>query len=72
MSSETSRLLEKVLTLPREERAVLADELFCSLDEPDADVTALRIQQALDRLAAYDRGELAAVEMEEVFGEDTP
>jgi hypothetical protein len=62
MSSETSQLLEKAMTLPREERAALADELFCSLDVPDPDMTALRLRQVLDRLAAYDQGEVAAVE----------
>ena len=66
--SKSEESLQVALALPSEERAALADRLLQSLDEDDqSEIDRLWVQEAEDRLAAYDRGELQAIPGEEVF-----
>ena len=48
------------------ERAELIDELMASLDRPDPVIDALWAEEAEDRLAIYDRGEMATHNISEV------
>lgn len=53
--------------LPAEERAALADELIESLGVTTSVHDAIWLREAQARLAAYDRGELEAIDADEVF-----
>jgi putative addiction module component (TIGR02574 family) len=57
-----------VLSLPEAERAKLAARILASLDE-DPQVEAAWIAEVRDRLAAYKRGEIAAVPAKDVLAQ---
>ncbi len=67
----TAEELEReALNLDVKKRARLAQRLLASLDRlSPAEAEALWAEEAERRLAAYDRGELAAVPSEEVLAE---
>ena len=69
MSKLGKEIMAVALTLPASERAVLADELLHSLDKTDPAIDALWAKEAEDRLAAYDRGEIEAIDAEAVLAE---
>jgi putative addiction module component (TIGR02574 family) len=69
MGKLTEDILEVARRLPATERAALVDELLRSLDKPDAEVDALWAKEAEERLAAYDRGDIEAIDAEVVFAE---
>ena len=69
MGKLTEDILEVARRLPAAERAALVDALLRSLDKPDAEVDALWAKEAEERLAAYDRGEIEAIDVELVFAE---
>ncbi|TVS08716.1 MAG: hypothetical protein EA417_22155 [Gammaproteobacteria bacterium] len=74
MSNSAKVVLDKALTLPANERAALVETLILSLDKPDPTLDAEWVKEAEDRLSAYQSGELAAIDAEEVFralGEQT-
>ena len=45
----------------------LVDSILASLDEPDPNIDRLWAKEAEDRLAAYRRGEIKAVPLQEVL-----
>lgn len=47
--------------------ATLVEEILSSLDQPDAAMDRLWAKEAEDRLAAYSRGEIKAVDLDEVL-----
>lgn len=49
------------------ERLELVDAILNSLDEPDKEIDQLWSQEAEERLAAYRRGELKAIPLNEVM-----
>ena len=57
------------MALKPEERFVIVEGLLKSLDEPDRTVDEIWAEEAEKRLAAYRKGELEGVPMEEVFRE---
>lgn len=63
----TTEILESARKLRPVERLQLIDALMDSLDEPDPAIEAAWAAEAQDRLAAYDRGELKAAPIEELF-----
>lgn len=63
----TAEILESARKLRPVERLKLIDALMDSLDEPDPAIEAAWAAEAQDRLAAYDRGELKAEPIEELF-----
>jgi len=66
VSSTGEQILQQVLTLPLEERAELIERLLDMFEGPtDPALDALWIREAHDRLDAYDRGELKAVDIDE-------
>ena len=64
----SDEILRAALSLPGEERAALADKLLQSLDEDDQErIDRLWAKESEDRIAAYERGEIAAIPGNEVF-----
>ena len=68
-TGSTEQLRKDALALPLIERAALAEALLSSLDRPDSQIDALWAQEAEDRLAAFEAGEMEAIPAEEVFTE---
>jgi putative addiction module component (TIGR02574 family) len=70
MSRDIGQLEDDARRLPRRERARLVRRLIASLDVgEDSDSEQLWLDEAEIRLAAYRRGEIAAIPGEEIFGE---
>lgn len=69
MAASAKVILDQALKLPANDRAALVENLILSLDKPDASLDAQWLKEAEDRLAAYQSGELGAVDAEQVFTE---
>jgi putative addiction module component (TIGR02574 family) len=67
MTEATKTLSQQARRLSTEERVELVDDILTSLDEPDPTNDRLWIKEAEDRLAAYRRGEIKALSLEEVL-----
>lgn len=68
MSATSEQILQQALALPPEERAELLERLLATFQGPtDPVLDELWANEAHDRLDAYDRGELEAVDVEEVL-----
>ena len=68
MNAEVESVLHVALALPAESRAVVADRLLESLEQPDrAAVADAWAEEAEHRLAEYRAGDLAAIPADEVF-----
>ena len=68
MRDQVAELAERGEKLAPEDRSRLVDMLLASLHEaPVAEVEAAWDQEVESRLAAYDRGEIQAVDGEEVL-----
>ena len=63
----TAEILESARKLRADEKLKLIDALLGTLDEPDPVIEAAWAAEAQDRLAAYDRGELAIAPIGELF-----
>ena len=62
-----AEILESARKLRPVERLQLIDALMESLDEPDPVIEAAWVAEAQDRLAAYQRVELPAAPVDELF-----
>ncbi|HEX7026301.1 MAG TPA: addiction module protein [Gammaproteobacteria bacterium] len=60
-------ILEQAMALSPAEKAELVDKLIWSLDKPDSELDKLWAEEAESRLAAYKRGDLKAVSVEEAL-----
>lgn len=60
-------ILKEILSLKPANKAELVDRLLSSLDKPDKEIDALWVQEAEERIDAYEKGELKAVSLEEVL-----
>lgn len=69
MSVRTSEILKQILALPPSDRAELADSILASLEPSDPDLLKMWAAEAEDRVAAFKRGELEAIDAEKVFDE---
>jgi putative addiction module component (TIGR02574 family) len=69
MAASAKSILDEALKLPANDRAALIESLIFSLDKPDPSLDAQWLKEAEDRLAAYQSGELAAVDADQVFDE---
>lgn len=69
MTQAAEELATQAAKLPPNERLQLVETILATLDKPDPEIAAAWAREAEDRLAAYRRGELAAVGEEEVFGD---
>jgi len=67
MTEAAKELSAKARKLSPAERLELVDELLASLDEPDPQIDRLWAKEAEERLAAYRRGEIKAVPLQEVL-----
>ena len=68
MSANSDHILQEALALPLDERAHLVEQLLATFQAPpDPALDQLWANEAHDRLDAYDRGELDAVDSEDVF-----
>jgi putative addiction module component (TIGR02574 family) len=68
MTHSTKHIIEQALELPASERAIIADQLLLSLDQPDLKMDELWAKEAEARIDAYERGEIKAISIHEVFG----
>lgn len=69
MTLATQELATLAAKLPPNERLQLVKTILATLDQPDPDISAAWVAEAEDRLAAWRRGELCAVDENEVFGD---
>jgi putative addiction module component (TIGR02574 family) len=67
MTDATKLLSTQARSLSTAERLELVDDLLASLDESDPKTDTLWAREAEDRLAAYRRGEIKAVPLQEVL-----
>ena len=68
MKDQVADLAQRGLALAEEDRARLAELLLASLDaEPPSEVEVAWEAEIKRRLGAYDRGEVQAIDAEEVF-----
>ena len=67
MTDAAKALSKQARKLSPAERLELVDDLIASLDEGDPKIDALWAREAEDRLAAYRRGEIKAVPLQEVL-----
>lgn len=67
MSSQSQALIEQARQLPVLERMEVVDALLATIDEPNPEIDRLWVAEVEDRLAAYRRGEIKTVEMEDVL-----
>ena len=67
MTKAAKTLGAQARKLSPDERMELVDDILASVDEPDPTVDRLWAMEAEDRLAAYRRGEIKAVPLQEVL-----
>ncbi len=67
MSSQSRALIEQARQLPVLERMEVVDALLATIDEPNPELDRLWVAEAEDRVAAYRRGEIKAVELGDVL-----
>ena len=67
MTDAAKNLSAKARKLSPDERLELVDDILASLDEPDPAIDRLWAKEAEERLAAYRRGEIKAVPLQEVL-----
>jgi putative addiction module component (TIGR02574 family) len=67
MDERTKVITEQALALPCDEQEALYRALAESLGKPDAAIEEAWLDEAEDRLAAFDRGEIASVTLEEMI-----
>ncbi len=69
MSVSLKEIEEQARSLSAEERAKLAEAMLESLHSPLSDIEAAWAEEIEQRVAAFDRGELASYSAEDVFAE---
>ena len=67
MTDAAKKLSSQARKLSASERVELVDSILASLDEPDPAIDQLWAREAEERLAAYRRGEIKAVPLQEVL-----
>lgn len=63
----TEELLEQAKTLPPAQQVELVEALLNELDRPDEGIDAAWAAEAQDRLAAYRKGLIRAIPLEDVL-----
>ena len=63
----TAEILESARLQRADEQLFLIDSLFAMLDVPDPAIEAAWAAEGQDRAAAYERGEIQAAPVEELF-----
>lgn len=67
MSEQVKKLADEASKLSPDERAELVEGILESFDPIDPSNDTLWLAEAQDRVQAYQRGEITAVEMDEVL-----
>ena len=67
MSELAEKLIQEALSLPPDERAVVAERLLSSLEPELSEIDQLWAVEAEERLNAYERGEVKSIPGEEVY-----
>ena len=67
MTDAAKNLSAQARKLSADERLKLVDDILASLDEPDPAIDRLWAKEAEERLAAYRRGEIKSVSLQEVL-----
>ena len=67
MANSANMILEQALELSATERAIMAEKLLFSLDNPDSKIDDLWAKEVDSRVEAYKKGEIEAIPAEEVF-----
>lgn len=67
MTANAEQVLANALSLPPNERAQLAEQLFASLDISQDELDRLWAKEADSRIDAYERGEIKAIPASQVF-----
>ena len=67
MSTDTQEIIDRALSLPPADKALVVDKLLSSLDQPDEAIDALWRKEVEDRIKAYNDGSLKSVSLEEVL-----
>jgi putative addiction module component (TIGR02574 family) len=67
MSTDIQEIIDRALSLPPADKALVVDKLLSSLDQPDETVDALWRKEVEDRVRAYQEGTLKSVSLEEVL-----
>lgn len=69
MTLAAQELASLAAKLTPSDRLQLVETILATLDQPDPEIGAAWTAEAEDRLAAYRRGDLAAVDENAVFGD---
>jgi len=69
MTEQVNRIFEAASKLTVEERVELIARLRASMSDVEAGIEQAWLDEALDRLAAYDRGEMETHAVEDVVAE---
>jgi putative addiction module component (TIGR02574 family) len=64
---ETKKIIDEVISLPVEDRALIADSILRSLNPADSDIDKKWIKIAKDRLNDLKSGKVKAIPGDEVF-----
>ena len=67
VSTDIQEIIDRALSLPPADKALVVDKLLSSLDQPDEAIVALWRKEVEDRIKAYNDGELKSVSLEEVL-----
>ena len=67
MNTSSQAIIEQAKQLTALERIEVVDALLASVDKPDAEVDKQWAIEAEDRLAAYRRGEIKALDLNQVL-----
>lgn len=67
MNSSKQDIIEQAKQLNALEKIELVDALLASVDKPDAEIDKQWAAEAEDRLAAYRRGEIKALDLNQVL-----
>jgi hypothetical protein len=67
MTTETQDIIDRALSLPAADKALVVDQLLSSLDQPDEAIDALWRNEVEDRIRAYNNGSLKSVSLDEAL-----
>lgn len=68
MNEKVKALGQQARRLTPDERVALVEDVLMSLDPTEPELDQLWAREALDRLRAYERGEMEAFDLKDVFG----
>jgi putative addiction module component (TIGR02574 family) len=67
MNTTTQAIVEQAAKLSANEKIELIDALLATVDKPDAEIDALWAVEAESRLSAYQKGEIQALDLNQVL-----